>query len=106
MSAMTELVARLPWVTRLSRAQACDGYRWSHMPLAALDSSASIARFRCKARARWKFTALPDTLLAAPSGTYCWQHLLVMLWHNPDEEDRTIRALRELREADEKAAAP
>ena len=31
MSARTDLVARLPWVTRLKQTQDCDGYRWSHL---------------------------------------------------------------------------
>lgn len=108
MSRLTGLVARLPWVTRLDKAGACDGYRWSRMPMAALDSSVTLDRFRCKARARWQFTGLHSggrsraaLLMDAPDGTYCWQHLCVMLRHNPAETERTIRELRRLQAADE-----
>jgi hypothetical protein len=98
---MTELVARLPWVTRLERTQDCGAYRWGHMPLAALDSSQTMAKYKCRNRARWQFTALRDAFLPGPDGIYCWQHLCVMLRHNPDEDERTIRELRRLRKADE-----
>jgi hypothetical protein len=108
MSALTDLVARLPWVTRLEKTRACDGFRWGHMPLAALDSSQTMEKFRCRARARWQFTGIHHegrsrrvVFMDAPDGTYCWQHLCVMLRHNPDEDDRTIRELRRLRKDDE-----
>lgn len=102
MSTATDLAARLPWVTRLDQTQDCDGYRWSHMPVAALSSSQVMDRYRCKARARWRFTALREEdryAFAARDGTYCWAHLWTQLQHNPAEKDRLQRELRRLRAA-------
>lgn len=100
MSTATDLAAQLPWVTRLDQAQDCDGYRWSHMPLAALNSSLTIDQYRCRNRARWRFTALRGEdryAFAARDGTYCWAHLWVQLMHGPAEEDRLERELKRLR---------
>ena len=89
MSATTDLVARLPYVTRLDATQDCDGYRWSHMPLKALADMDIMAR--------WQFRALPQPDQAA-NGTYCWHHLFSLgLWSNPAEEDRYRKALARLR---------
>lgn len=104
MSAITDLAARLPWVTRLPETQDCDGYRWSQMPLAALDSSATMDRYRCRNRARWKFTALADAPFPARDGIYCWQHLRVQLQVNPAEGERTYRGLQRLQADDERRA--
>jgi hypothetical protein len=101
MSAITDLVARLPWVTRLERTQDCDAYRWGHMPLAALDSSQTMAKYRCRNRARWQFTALRDAFLPASDGVYCWPHLGTALRHNMEEWERTARGLQRLRAEDE-----
>lgn len=102
MSELTERVARLPWVTRLDETRDCDSYRWNHMPLKALHDPAVAAKWKCRARARWQFRALPakrSADLAATSGTYCWSHLMVQL-HHMNEEGRTRRKLGELRALD------
>ncbi len=91
MSTATDLAARLPWVTRLDETRDCDGYRWSHLPLAALSSSLAIEKYRCRNRARWQFTALREEdryAFAAWDGTYCWAHLWTQLQASPAEEDR------------------
>jgi hypothetical protein len=86
-SARTELISRLPWVTRLPAAGDCRG--WS--------TSAGPHRGHvCRNRARWQFTALPGS--SAEDGAYCWAHLLVQLWCDPREEDRTRTGLAYARE--------
>jgi hypothetical protein len=105
MSALTDRVAALPWMTRLDTTQDCDGYRWSHMPLKAVGDRWLMEKYKCRARARWRFTALLDVTgtgggydLDARDGTYCWAHLWTQLRHNPAEGDRTRRGLRKIRE--------
>lgn len=100
MSTRTDLVARLPWVTRLEVTQDCDGYRYAHMPLKAIRDPEVRARYKCKSRARWQFRALKRGVTPARDGTYCWSHLHALgLWHGLDEEARTKRGLAKLREA-------
>ena len=96
MSRRTELIAQLPWVTRLDETRDCDGMRWSHMPGKALRNPAVFDRYRCKARARWQFTPLRGAGLITESGVFCWQHLLVHLRSSPAEEDRARRELGRL----------
>lgn len=98
MSSRTDLIARLPWVTRLEQTQDCDGYRWSHMPGKALRDRALFDRYRCKARARWMFRGLRGTGLDADDGVFCWQHLLVQLRSSPAETERAERELGRLSE--------
>jgi hypothetical protein len=94
-SERTDLVARLPWVTRLDAPQQCQGYRYSEMPLAALASPELKEEYCCKNRARWRFRAL--TLSFAHNGIYCWPHLIARGLHaNPEEENRTRQAIEEL----------
>jgi hypothetical protein len=86
MNTVTDLYARLPWVTRLDETKPCDGYRWNHMPGKALRDPALFAKYRCKNRARWQFRALRTRASAWPrDGIYCWPHLQVQL-HSMDEE--------------------
>jgi hypothetical protein len=92
----TTEAARLPWVTRLERTRACDGYRWTHMPLKALRDPDVLERYRCRGRARWVFTAL-KVRHPATDGTYCWSHLLTQLTQYPDEEARLDAALTRMR---------
>jgi hypothetical protein len=101
-SAATDRVARLPWVTRLEKTQSCDGYRWSHMPLKALYKMGDKPpvpglkeKYRCKNRARWKFRALRNS--SAKSGVYCWSHLISCgLRGDMAEDARTTKALEEM----------
>jgi hypothetical protein len=103
MSEMTELAARLPWVTRLDEAVPCEGLM-SHTPLKAVyrmsgHAPVGLDQYRCKNRARWQFTAQPDS--GARDGTYCWPHLLSRALHaNMAEIDRTRRGLEKLRASD------
>jgi len=105
MSAHTEYVARLPWVTRLEQTQDCDGYRYAHMPLKAVGDPAARAKYKCRARARWQFRALaPSRRNPAPaqSGTYCWSHLWSLgLQHGMTEHVRTQRGLARIASLDE-----
>jgi hypothetical protein len=96
-SARTELISRLPWVTRLEPSQQdCRSYRYSHMTLRARQDPAVMARLACRNRARWQFTALPGS--SAEDGAYCWAHLLVQLRCDPREENRTRTGLAYARE--------
>jgi hypothetical protein len=103
MSEMTELIARLPWVTRLDETDVCDGFM-SHTPLKAVFPMgnrlpAGLDGYRCKKTARWQFTALPDS--GARDGTYCWPHLLSRGLHaDLTETWRTQRGLDKLRAFD------
>ena len=92
----------IPWLEYLETAEACDGMRWSHMPLYALYGSdhpkrqEAWDRHKCKAPAKWKFKAFKsrrkrldngDWADYAKSGTYCWQHLVNQLtYHNVEDE--------------------
>jgi len=108
MTPRMQLVARLPWVTRLDEAHPCDGYRWSHMPLKAIygrrgqpPDPAELEKYRCRKSAWWKFEAIfPSTREAqAPDGIYCWQHLFSLgLRANMAEDARFQKAARRLRE--------
>jgi hypothetical protein len=100
MSERTDLIARLPWVTRLERTQPCDGYRYTHMPGKALygNDPELLAKYKCKAPARWRFRALKRGPIPAHDGTYCWRHLFALgLQHDLAEEARTSRKLAQLR---------
>lgn len=91
MSPLTDLVAQLPWVTRLDETQDCISYRWGHMPLKALGDSFLMSRYKCRARARWRFEPLPDPFLpglAPEPGIYCWAHLHTQFHRNLAEESR------------------
>lgn len=102
MSARTDLVARLPWVTRLDQRQACDGYRWSSMSFRARRDPELMAKYKCKVPARWKFRALKRNPMPAQDGTYCWSHLWAEgLQHDMAEEDRTRRGLARMVSVDE-----
>lgn len=97
---MTRLVAQLPWVTRLEHTQDCDGYRYNHMPLKALGDPVIRAKYKCKARARWQFRALPESErnpLPSASGTYCWRHLFTQMRHLGPEETRYQRKMAVLK---------
>jgi hypothetical protein len=96
MSRRTDLIAQLPWVTRLDATQACDGVRWSHMTGKAMRDPELFSRYRCKMRARWQFTGLRGTGLDAEDGVFCWQHLLVQLRSNPAEDARARAELGRL----------
>jgi hypothetical protein len=101
MSARTELVARLPWVTRLEQTTDCDGYRYAHMPFKAFRDPEIMAKYKCKVRARWQFRALKRGATPARDGTYCWSHLWALgLYHGLDEEARTRRGLDKLKRND------
>ena len=102
MSARTDLVARLPWVTRLERTQPCDGYRWSSMSWKARCDPELMAKYKCKVPARWRFRALKRNPLPARDGTYCWSHLWAMgLQHDMAEQARTQRGLAKMVSVDE-----
>jgi hypothetical protein len=102
MSTRTDLVARLSWVTRLEQTRDCDGYRWAHMPHKALRDPEIMARYKCRARARWRFRADKRADLPAHDGTYCWSHLWSLgLQHNMAEEARTNRGLAKLVSVDD-----
>lgn len=93
MSRRTDLIAQLPWVTRLAATQDCDGVRWSHMTGKALRNRELFNKYKCRARARWQFTAFRGAGLDAGDGTFCWQHLLVQLRSSPAEDERVQREL-------------
>lgn len=101
MSEMTELAARLPWVTRLDEAVPCTGFM-SHTPLKAvyrMGGKPPVGGYHCKKTARWQFTAIPDS--GARDGTYCWPHLLSRGLHaDLTETWRTQRGLDKLRAFD------
>lgn len=101
MSELTELMARLPWVTRLDEAVPCTGFM-SHTPLKAvyrMGNRPPVGGYHCKKTARWQFTALPDS--GARDGTYCWPHLLSRGLHaDLTETCRTQRGLDKLRAFD------
>ena len=102
MSARTDLVARLPWVTRLKQTQDCDGYRWSSMSWKARCTPELMATYKCKVPARWKFRALKRNPMPATDGTYCWSHLWAMgLQHDMAEQERTFRGLAKMASVDE-----
>jgi hypothetical protein len=93
----TSEAARLPWVTRLDQTQACNGYRWSHMPGKALRNPELMAAYQCRCRARWQFAALREVPYPATDGTYCWSHLLVQLdrMHETSRTEHELTAIRE-----------
>jgi hypothetical protein len=101
MSERTDLIARLPWVTRLESTQDCDGYRYSAMSFKAFRDPVLREKYKCKAPARWRFRALKQRdprLAQAQDGTYCWRHLFSLgLQHDMAEEARTTRGLEKLR---------
>jgi hypothetical protein len=99
-SELADLVARLPWVTRLGQAQPCDGYRWNHMRGKALRDPAIMTEYKCRNRARWQFRPLPGSWLR--EGAYCWPHLQTQL-HSMSEEARTRSGLAALRQETESA---
>jgi hypothetical protein len=98
---MTDLAARLPWVTRLSESAPCGGLL-SHTPLKAVyrmggRPPAGLDAYRCKNPARWQFQALPSS--AARDGIYCWPHLISRcLYGDVAEQARAEQGLAELRE--------
>jgi hypothetical protein len=101
-SKRTDLVARLPWVTRLEETTSCDGYRWSAMSFRARRDPELMAKYKCRAPARWKFRALKRNLMFSQDGTYCWSHLWAMgLQHDMTEEARTWRGLARMVSVDE-----
>lgn len=85
-----ELLARLPWITRLDDPPRCEQYRWSAMSVrsaVAIKSGgdpAVEARYRCKRLGYWRFegvtTKVNDTLEVGfevgKSGIYCYAHLI------------------------------
>lgn len=100
MSERTELIARLPWVTRLDRTQDCDGYRYSSMSFKALRDPVLKAKYKCRVPARWRFRALRRNPMPARDGVYCWSHLWSRgLQHDMAEYARTMRELAELHAA-------
>jgi hypothetical protein len=105
MTTRMDYVARLPWVTRLAATQDCDGYRWAHMPGKALRDPAVMATYKCRARARWRFRALPESRrnpYPADDGTYCWSHLWSLgLQRSMAEQERTKRGLAKVVSVDE-----
>ena len=96
MSTATDLYARLPWVTRLDRTQPCDAHKYGHMPVKALSDPGLFAKYACKSRARWQFTALRGTGLDAEDGVYCWSHLLCAT-RLLSEQARTSQEMARLR---------
>jgi hypothetical protein len=102
-STLTGLVARLPYVTRLAGTQYCDGYRWSRMTIQDLDDPTWMDTWKCHNHARWQFEALPlrkrVAYAQAGSGVYCWQHLLIQLQLNADEEARYREGIAKLQAA-------
>lgn len=102
MSKRMDFVARLPWVTRLEQTQDCDGYRWAHMPHKALRDPVIMAKYKCRARARWQFRADKRAEIPAQDGTYCWAHLWALgLQYSDAEQARTNRGLAKLVSTDE-----
>lgn len=79
----TALLKRVPWITYLDKAKSCDGVRWNKVPLKAIypmngKPAEGIEKWRCKAPARWKFTALrkkDSGGMRSTSGTFCRVHL-------------------------------
>jgi hypothetical protein len=101
MSERTELVARLPWVTRLARPAQCTAIK-AHTPLKALyrmggKPPVGLDRYRCKQPAYWRFRSLKKSM--ARDGDYCWSHLRHHgLYGDMDERERTNRAMARLQE--------
>jgi hypothetical protein len=101
-SERTDLIARLPYVTRLDETQDCDGYRWSHMSFKALRDPDLMAKYKCQARARWRFRAMKKSAanpFPAEDGIFCWHHLFSLgLFRGMAEEARFRRAMERLRD--------
>lgn len=95
------VAAKLPWVLLLAEARKCDGYRYSIMPARALTDPFLREQYRCKNRARWRFSALKQGVkIAAMDGVYCWAHLVAdCLYFSPAEEARTEEAATEITRA-------
>jgi len=82
----TEVAALLPWVERLSESTRCDAYR--PMSFKARRDPERREQHRCRSLGWWKFTARRDVPHPAPSGTYCWGHLVMHLMGNDKENYR------------------
>lgn len=99
MSKDTDTVARLPWVTHLSKSQPCDGLRYNAMPGKAtrrwgpggINPPTGVDKYRCKNPAHWRFRALKTSM--ATSGVYCWSHLWSCGLMEMAENDRMMRWL-------------
>jgi hypothetical protein len=86
----TELLAHLPWITRLPEPAKCDAYRWSSMSVKSAmalklgNDPTTEKKYRCKRHAYWRFEGITskvnDTLEigfeVGKSGTYCYTHLV------------------------------
>jgi hypothetical protein len=90
------ILARVPWIRKLSIGTRCDGIKWSKVPLKAVYAIAGrkptgiTDQYRCRNMAHWKFTALKTSKMhPATSGTYCWQHLMNLgIYYNSEETTR------------------
>lgn len=94
------LAAQLPWIKRRKRPkERCDGIKWSqvsdkdlyqHGPRDNPKPARGIQeRAKCKRRGWWTLKACrPRNNYDYParSGTYCWEHLLIELRHEPEQE--------------------
>lgn len=100
------LVARLPWVKRLTTPQErCDGIKWGKVALGDLYARGGKPargiqeRARCKRRGWYRFKALKrSTRFPAPeadSGVYCYDHLTMQIGDHPREHARLRRWLEQ-----------
>lgn len=86
------LIDAIPWVDRITEDKPCQGIKWSRVALKHLYSMSNRPaegipeRARCTFRAKWHFTALPDS--DAKSGDYCIHHLMVQFATEDQESDR------------------
>lgn len=93
-----QYAALLPYVIHLTSARPCQGWRTATMTAEAAGNPAKREKYRCRNRARWRFTPLHrDHLVHAPEGVFCWSHLVMdCLYFSPAESRRTESALAEL----------
>lgn len=72
-----EIVAKIPWVTRLTKPRECQGFM-SHTALKHVHGTPEqrAQKPKCKKLAHWKFNfSKRDKYRSADTEYYCWNHL-------------------------------
>lgn len=96
------LLARLPWVTRLSPSapeRRCEAIKWGKISLRDARSGYTPEKAKCKRRGWYRFTALKPRGAYPPipgtSGVYCFDHLAMQISHHQKEHERLVRWLEQ-----------
>jgi len=103
-----DLLARLPWVTRLPSSMPehrCDGIKWGKAAMRDIHSRGGKPargiqeRAKCKRRGWFRFTALKPhgnyPPMPGKSGFYCYDHLAMQIQGHPKEHERFRRWLEQ-----------